>query len=303
MKLRRVRTADGLELEFQDAAGSWQTTHDHTPLGGRVFDKEWELARADEHLQHSGTLLPFQPASFRDFMLYEQHVLDASRGLLRRFHPGQYRLVETVETLTRRTFPLLKPKPLFYAQPIYYMSNAMTFVPSGTPISAPSYSRALDYELEIGFVLARGLRNATPAEALDAIGAFVVLNDLSARDVQRAEMNSGFGPQKSKHFASSISEVAVTADEILPHIDGLHGSVAINGVTVATVTSAGMHHSLGEVLAHASRSEHLRCGELFGTGTLPGGSGMENGHWLRSGDTVEVSIEGIGRIEHAIIDS
>jgi len=303
MKLRRVRTADGLQLQAQDATGAWQTTDDHTPLGGRVFTPDLELARADEHLQHSTVLLPFQPASFRDFMLYEQHVLDASRGLVQRFHPGQYRLIETVEALTRRTFPLLKPKALFYAQPIYYMSNAMTFVPSGTPIAAPSYTEALDYELELGFVLAHGLFNATPAQALDAIGAFVVLNDWSARDVQRAEMGSGFGPQKAKHFTSSLSEVAVTADEILPHIDELRGTVAINGSVVSTVSSAGMQHTLGEVLAHASRSEHLRPGELFGTGTLPGGSGMETGHWLHPGDTLQLTIDGIGRIDHTIVDS
>ncbi len=300
MKLRRVRTTGGLELQTRDAGGAWHPTDDHTPLGGRIFDADWELARADEHLRHSAALLPFQPASFRDFMLYEQHVLDASRGLVRRFHPGQYRLVETVETITRRTFPLLKPKPLFYAQPMYYMSNAMTFVPSGTPIATPAYTNALDYELEIGFVLARGLYNATPAEALDAIGAFVVLNDWSARDVQRAEMDSGFGPQKAKHFASSMSEVAVTAEEILPDIDALRGTVTINGATVSTVSSAGMQHGLGDVLAHASRGEHLRPGELFGTGTLPGGSGMETGHWLRPGDTLELSIDGIGRIEHTV---
>ncbi|MHA3022340.1 fumarylacetoacetate hydrolase family protein [Mycobacterium sp. BMJ-28] len=303
MRLRRVRTQSGLEVQTQGASGSWLTCDDIGSLGGQVFDRDWELSRADEHLRHSTVLLPFQPVSFRDFMLYEQHVLDASRGLIRRFHPGQYRLVKTVESLTRRTFPLLKPKPLFYAQPIYYMSNAMTFVPSGTPIAAPSYARALDYELEIGFVLARGLFNATPAEALDAIGAFVVLNDLSARDVQRAEMDSGFGPQKAKHFINSLSEVAVTADEILPHIDDLHGTVTVNGVTVTTVSSAGMQHTLGEVLAHASRSEHLCPGELFGTGTLPGGSGMETGHWLQPGDTLQLCIDGIGSIEHTIIAS
>ena len=300
MKLKRVRVTQGVQLQNQDDSGSWQTTTDRTPLGGGVFDRDWELARVDEHLRHSSVLLPFQPVSFRDFMLYEQHVLDASRGLVRRFHPGQYRLVEAVEALTRRTFPLLKPKPLFYAQPMYYMSNAMTFIPSGTPIAAPSYSRALDYELEIGFVLAQGLFNATPTEALDAIGAFVVLNDWSARDVQRAEMDSGFGPQKAKHFASSLSEVAVTADEILPRIDALRGTVSINGSIVSTVSSAGMQHYLGEVLAHASRSEHLYPGELFATGTLPGGSGMETGHWLRPADTLELTIHGIGHIEHTI---
>lgn len=301
MKLRRVRTAEGLQLQTRASDGTWQPASDRSPLGGQVFDSNWELARADEHLQHSEVLLPFQPVSFRDFMLYERHVLDASRGLVRRLHPGQFRVIQAAEAITRRPFPLLKPHRLFYTQPIYYMSNAMTFVPSGTPIAPPSYSRALDYELEIGFVLSRGLFDATPAEALDAIGAFVVLNDFSARDVQRAEMDSGFGPQKSKHFTSSLSEVAVTADEILPRIDTLHGSVTINGAEVARVCSAGMQHSLGEILAHASRSEHLRPGELFGTGTLPGGSGMETGHWLRAGDTLELRIEGIDSIEHRII--
>ncbi|WP_213575752.1 fumarylacetoacetate hydrolase family protein [Rhodococcus sp. USK13] len=303
MKLRRVRTAEGLQVQASESGGPWEPITDRTALGGRVFDPEWDLTRADEHLQRSARLLPFQPASFRDFMLYEQHVLDASRGLLQRFHPRQERVVAAVETLTRRTFPLLKPKPLFYTQPIYYMSNALTFVPSGTPIVAPSYTGALDYELEIGFVLARELFNATADEALDAIGAFVVLNDLSARDVQRAEMESGFGPQKSKHFATSLSEVAVTADEILPRIDALQGTVSINGTTVSTVSSAGMHHSIGDVLAHASRDETLRPGELFATGTLPGGSGMETGHWVKSGDILELGIDGIGSIQHAILGS
>nr|WP_218681005.1 fumarylacetoacetate hydrolase family protein [Rhodococcus qingshengii] len=301
MKLRRVRTADGVEVQACESGVSWEPVTDRTALGGRVFDPEWELARADEHLQYSAQLLPFQPASFRDFMLYEQHVLDASRGLLRRLHPKQARVVAAVETLTRRTFPLLKPKPLFYTQPIYYMSNALTFVPSGTPIVAPPYTEALDYELEIGFVLARQLFNATADEAVDAIGAFAVLNDLSARDVQRAEMNSGFGPQKSKHFATSLSDVAVTADEILPRIDALEGTVKINGTTVSAVSSAGMQHSIGEVLAHASRGETLRPGELFATGTLPGGSGMETGHWVEPGDILELGIEGIGSIQHVIL--
>ncbi|OBH74781.1 fumarylacetoacetase [Mycobacterium scrofulaceum] len=302
MKLRRIRTAVGLELQSLRSDGAWQAADDEAAVGGRVFDNDWQIARADEHLLRSPALLPFQPVSFRDFMLYERHVLDASRGLVRRFHPGQYRFIQAAEALTRRTFPLLKPRSLFYAQPIYYMSNAMTFVPSGTTIAAPSYTKALDYELEIGFVLARGLCNATPTEALAAIGAFVVLNDFSARDVQRAEMGSGFGPQKSKHFASSLSEVAVTADEILPKIDALRGTVSINGSTVATVSSAGMQHSLGDVLAHASKSEQLRPGELFGTGTLPGGSGMETGHWLHPGDNLELRIDGIGGIHHEIVE-
>lgn len=301
MKLRRVRTASGLQLQALGKDGQWHPHDDLTPLGGQIFDPAWQVAMADRHMQQSGAVLPFQPASFRDCMLYEQHAIAAGRGFVQRFNPGQYRLVQTFERLTGHVFPLLRPSALFYKQPIYYMSNALTLVPSGTPIAVPPYTRALDYELEIGFVLARGLFNATPAEAAAAIGAFVVLNDLSARDVQRAEMGSGLGPQKAKHFTSSLSQTAVTADNILPRIESLAGSVAINGIQVSAVSSAGMQHSLGEVLAHASRGEHLFPGELFGTGTLPGGSGIETGHWLRPGDTLTLTVEDIGYIEHTIV--
>jgi len=300
MRLRRVRVGNRLELQVLDQQ-RW-TRPKHSPLTNFAFSERWQLATAERHLMHSEHLLPFQPISFRDFMLYERHTIDASRGLLQRFHPIQYRIATAVEAVSRKPFAMLKPKPLFYRRPMYYMSNHLTFVPSGTPIEFPTYSKALDYELEIGFVLTAPLLDASPAQALEAIGAFVVLNDCSARDVQRAEMDSGFGPQKSKHFASSMSATAVTADEVLPRIDELHGSVAINGTTVSTVTSKGMRWSIGDVLAHASRSEQLYPGEMFGTGTLPGGSGMEIGKWLRPGDTLSMTLDDIGEIQHTITD-
>ncbi|MFI8975113.1 fumarylacetoacetate hydrolase family protein [Nocardia asteroides] len=302
MKLRRIPTASGVQLQKLDSDGQWQSHEDFSAFGGHIFDPRWEHSRAQAGAVH-GEVLPFQPLSFRDFMLFEQHVIDASRGLVRRFHPGQYRIVRAWERLTGRTFPMLRPKPLYHQQPMYYMSNAMTFVASGTSITTPDYSQALDFELEIGFVLARSLFNASPEDATSAIGAFVVLNDFSARDIQRREMSSGFGPQKSKHFTSSMSSIAVTADEILPRIDNLSGRVVINGELVSTVSSADMTYSLGEVLAHASRSERLFAGELFGTGTLPGGSGMETGRWLRAGDTLRLSLDAIGDIEHTIMKS
>ena len=251
----------------------------------------------------SEAALPFQPLSFRDFMLYESHAITAARGYVRRYLPSAYRLANLYEKLTGKTFPAYRPNKLWYRQPIYYMSNHLTFVPSGTPVKCPSYSKALDYELELGVVLGKPLFNATPEEALAAIGGFVVLNDFSARDVQRAEMASGFGPQKAKHFCSSMSEVLVTADEILPRINSLTARISINGKEVVSTSTAGMFHTLGEVLAHASRDEQLFPGELFGSGTLPGGSGMENGHWLKTGDTLILAIDGIGEIKHEVINA
>jgi 2-keto-4-pentenoate hydratase/2-oxohepta-3-ene-1,7-dioic acid hydratase in catechol pathway len=116
-------------------------------------------------------------------------------------------------------------------------------------------------------------------------------------------MSSGMGPQKSKHFCSSMSQTAVSADEVLPRLDELTGSVIINGRTVSTVTSGGMQFSVGEVLAHASRDEQLLAGALIATGTLAGGSGMETGHWLTPGDTLRLVLDGIGEVEHPIVGS
>jgi 2-keto-4-pentenoate hydratase/2-oxohepta-3-ene-1,7-dioic acid hydratase in catechol pathway len=236
-------------------------------------------------------------------MLYERHAIDSTRGYVRRFMPSAYKAAALYERLSGKTFPKFRPKPIWYRQPIYYMSNHQTFVPSGTPIHAPSYTTAFDYELELGFVLAKPLLNPTPEEAVKAIGAFVVLCDFSARDVQRAEMESGFGPQKSKHFLNSMSEIAVTADEILSRVDRLNASVVIDGNVVARTSTAGMQHAIGQVLAHAAKDEQLFPGELFGTGTLPGCSALENGHWLSDGCTLQLIIEGIGEIKHQIVST
>lgn len=295
-----MRTPTGLQTQRLDDE-RWCPLVDTPPLGPSPFSDDWELATADRHLRHGDALLPFTPLSFRDFLLSERHNVDAARGMVRRFYPASWRIASGYERITHTTFPAFRPKKLFYRQPIYYMSNAMTIAPSGTPVAFPGYSRGLDFELEIGFALKAPLLNATPAAALAAVGAFVLLNDFSARDVQRAEMSSGLGPQKSKHFLSSMSATAVTADDVLPRIDRLTGTVELNGHTVSTVDSTGLQWGIGDVLAHASRDEQLLPGELFGLGTLPGGSGMETGNWLRPGDTLRLVLDGIGEVEHRIV--
>jgi 2-keto-4-pentenoate hydratase/2-oxohepta-3-ene-1,7-dioic acid hydratase in catechol pathway len=61
-----------------------------------------------------------------------------------------------------------------------------------------------------------------------------------------------------------------------------------------------MHYSIGEAISFASKGEHLHPGELFGTGTLPGGGGMENGHWLSQDDTISLQIDRIGELTNMI---
>lgn len=296
MRLRREgRQGDSvLQIEIE---GAWR---DLTATDATALQLDWLVALAPPAAGGS-LVLPLQPRSFRDVLLYEEHWIQSSRGYVRRFMPAAFRVTRFYEKLTGSTFPAFKPPELFSQQPLYYFGNHLTIVPSGTPIRIPSYTKALDYELELGWVLSKPLRNATPKEALDAVGGFVVVNDFSARDVQRAEMRSGFGPQKSKHFASSLSGTMATADQILPKVDALAARVEINGKLVSTLSSAGMRYSIGEVLAHLSRDEPLQPGELIASGTLPGGSGLEAGRLLESGDELRLVIEEVGEITHQII--
>ena len=239
-------------------------------------------------------LLPFAPRSFRDFMLYERHAIAAARGIARRFLPRKWPLVLIYERVLRRPFPALRPKRLWYQRPIYYHGNHLSFLPDGATIPWPRYTRVLDYELELGVIIARPLWDATPDEALEAIGGFVVLNDFSARDVQYPEMISGFGPVKAKNFASSLGTVVVTPDEVLPAIERLAVRVRVNGQDWGSGTTAGMFYSLGAMVAYASLGERLVPGELLGTGTIPGGSGLEIDRWLAPGDEIVLEIEAGG---------
>src|SRR6056297_1535568 len=258
---------------------------------------EWQALPADAE-----PLLPFRPASLRDFMLSETHAVEAARGYLRRFKPGLLKVVNGWERLTRSTFPGLKPKPLWYRQPVYYLTNHLNVVTDGSTIDWPDYTDALDYELELAFVITKPLLNATREEAEAAIGGFLILNDFSARDVQLDEMKSGFGPQKCKHFVNALSASVATADDILPRIDTVKGEVRINGERIVECRNSDLQHDAADILIHVSRAEQLHAGEVFGLGTMPGGCGMENGRWLARGDAIELAVEGIGRLTNTVAD-
>ncbi|MFA6140083.1 MAG: fumarylacetoacetate hydrolase family protein [Hyphomicrobium sp.] len=319
MKLRRVETGDSATRVELLAPQGWVPAaaaarissfnqgiaDDVVALLGLLLPERERIADAARDVAPVGDgarpILPFSPRSFRDFMLYQRHAVDAARGFVRRFMPRSATIVAAYEAVTRGTFPMLKPHALWREQPIYYMGNHLTFAADGEDIAMPRYTRALDYELEVGFVLARPLHDAGPVSAEAAIGGFVVLNDFSARDVQLEEMRSGFGPQKAKHFRSAMSAVVVSADEILPRWPELQGSVRHNGALMCECAAADARWSLGEMLAHASRSEQLFPGELFGTGTLPGGSGIEHGRLLERGDTITLAIDGIGTLTNRIV--
>jgi len=246
------------------------------------------------------TQLPFQPTSLRDFMLSEKHALRAARGFVKHFLPNKLPIIKLYEKILNKPFPLVKPKPIWYRQPLFYMSNHLNLASDGDEISWPSYSKMLDYELELAFVLVKPIRNANKQQALDAIGGFQILNDFSARDVQLEEMQSGFGPQKSKSFVNALSATLVSADEILPDIEHLSAEVRINDELVCKTNTSDMQHSIADILIHLSMDETLYPGEVFGLGTMPGGCAMENNHWLVAGDSIELRISKVGTLKNTI---
>lgn len=326
MKLRKVLTPTGPQIEalqtsipeqwvrlsnisaLDDIQQQFSTPHLATDMLAvlALGCNGWQLLA--EHVNKcsiitsdASIMLPFQPQSFRDFLLFEQHFIDASRGFVKRFLPHKYKITSCYESLMKKTFPKFKPAALWYKQPLYYFGNHLNFITFGEDIYQPSYTQALDYELELGAVLAKPLIDASPADAEKAIGGYVVLNDLSARDVQMAEMKSGFGPQKAKHFLNAMSHIVVTADEINDRVNQLKGRVIIDGVTCANCTTENMQYSLSEAIAYVSRNEQLHAGELFGSGTFPGGCGMENDHWIHRGNLLTLEIDTIAKLTNKII--
>ncbi len=249
------------------------------------------------------TLLPFNPLSFRDFMLWEKHFIQAKFGLIKRFKPGAAKVMAAYQKLTGKPHPKLKPPKMFYEVPVYYMGNHIQFFPDGAEIPWPSYSRLLDYELELAVIIARPVYNANPEEALRAVGGFAILNDFSARDQQVKEFfENPFGPVvKTKNFGTGLSSVVVTADEVLPNIHNLKGRVLVNGELWAEGTTEGMAHSIGDMVAYACLEERLIPGEVLGTGTLPGCAGVEIDRWLQPGDTVRLEVEGLGTLENRVV--
>lgn len=261
------------------------------------------VAGAEPAALEEDVLLPFVPRSLRAFSIYPAHVEQSARVLVSRFFPkpagGAMRLFERA---TRRTFPPLKPSAQFFEQPAFYVGNHTACLTDGEGMPWPSHTDRLDYELELGFVLAAPVADATPQEGEAAIGGFVLINDWSARDVQVDEYRHGmFGPAvKAKTFNNSIGSVVVTADELLAQAGSLRGSVRVNGELWSETSTAGAAHSLGALVAHASAGERLAPGDLFATGTLPRGSGLELDRWVQPGDVVELALEGLGTLTNAI---
>jgi fumarylacetoacetate (FAA) hydrolase len=230
--------------------------------GGGSAREHAEYALADVDLRPP----VLHPPAVRDFMAFEEHVATARR---------------------RRGAEVPKE---WYEIPVFYFSNPAAIYGPEDAVPYPEGTHELDYELECAAVIG----------AAGRIGGFTVLNDWSARDVQRAEMRVGLGPAKGKDFATSIGPVVVTPDEF----DGSEGGMIarVNGEERSRGNLSDMHHRWDALLAQAACNTVLRPGDIIGSGTVGTGCILEHGdeRWLQRGDVVELEIEGVGVLRNTV---
>jgi fumarylacetoacetase len=239
----------------------------------------WAPEPEGPELDEPALAMPFGVADYVDFYSSRHHARNV--GLM--FRPDAE--------------PLL---PNWLQMPVGYHGRAGTVVPSGTPVRRPSGqvaegefgpTRALDIELELGFVIGLPSKGPVPVErALDYVFGVVLLNDWSARDIQGWEYRP-LGPFLGKSFATSISQWVVPLTELerfrvevepqdpkpLPYLReqpwayDIPLEIELNGAVVARTNARHLYWSIAQQIAHlTSNGASLRVGDLLGSGTISG---------------------------------
>lgn len=241
-----------------------------------------------------------RPRSIRDCLVFEKHLIQATRTVVRWRSPLLANLDAWVEKLRGR--PLFSPPKAWYEFPVYYKGNPFSVVGTDTKVHWPSYTEKLDYELEFGIFIGKTGRNITQEEARNHIAGYAIYNDFSARDIQMREMGCRLGPAKGKDFdtGNAIGPYLVTPDEI-PTPYNLTMSARVNGEEWSRGNSSSMHFTFEEIIAYISRDETLYPGEFIGSGTVGNGCGLECDRWLKRGDVVELDVEGLGVLRNLIV--
>ncbi len=230
-----------------------------------------------------------RPPSIRDFYAFEQHARAGrkSRG----------------QELPAEWFKL----------PVFYFTNPAALVGDGAEVAVPPGCNALDFELEVAAIVGRECANVTPKEAAGAIIGYTVMNDWSARDHQREEMLVGLGPSKGKDFSTSMGPCLVTADEVESRRKNaafdMRMMAKVNGTVYSDGNLADIYWSFEEMLSYASRGTKVIPGDIIGTGTCATGCivelsqthGADRFPWLKPGDVVELSVDGLGILENEIV--
>jgi 2-keto-4-pentenoate hydratase/2-oxohepta-3-ene-1,7-dioic acid hydratase in catechol pathway len=260
------------------------------PLEGAA--RRAEADATEEFALDSVHLLPPipMPPSVRDFYAFEQHVKTARQ---------------------RRG---LEMDPDWYELPVFYFSNPAAITGPFDDVAVPPGTGQLDFELEVAAVVGREGADLEPDEAEAYIAGFCVMNDWSARDIQRREMKLSMGPVKGKDFATTLGPWLVTPDELEPFRKDkafdLAMTATVNGREYSRAWLSDIYWSFGDMLAYASRGTRILPGDVIGSGTCGTGCilelslvhGEEAYPWLKPGDEVTLEVEHIGRITNRVVE-
>lgn len=224
------------------------------------------------------------PTSVRDFMAFEEHIVNASKN------SG------------------LTVNPEWYEIPAFYFSNHQAIHGPNQKVEIPPNCEAFDYELEIAVVIGKEGKNISADQADDYIFGYTILNDWSARDLQLKEMKIGLGPAKGKDAATSIGPYIVTKDELAQYKSGkgynLEMTAKVNDQLLSKGNFSAIHYSFGQMIERASAGVTLFPGDIIGSGTVGTGCILELGTeiqpWLQPGDVVELEITELGILKSEV---
>jgi 2-keto-4-pentenoate hydratase/2-oxohepta-3-ene-1,7-dioic acid hydratase in catechol pathway len=232
-------------------------------------------------------LPPLTPPTVRDFVAFEEHVEGIAGEVA----------------------------PEWYQAPTFYFTNPYALIGAHDDVRVPPGCEMLDFELEIAVVVGRDGASPSAEQARDHIFGYTVLNDWSARDLQRREMKVMLGPAKGKDFASTLGPWLVTADELEPYRDSdgflaLDLRASVNGELAGQDLLSNMGWPFEELIAYASRGTEVRAGDVLGSGTCGNGGclaelwgrrGRTDPPALHPGDIVELTVEGIGTVRNRVV--
>jgi 2-keto-4-pentenoate hydratase/2-oxohepta-3-ene-1,7-dioic acid hydratase in catechol pathway len=178
--------------------------------------------------------------------------------------------------------------------PTIFAKYRNALVAPGSTVKLPAYSTKVDYEAEVAFVIGKRAKDVAEADALDHVAGYMLLNDLSARDMQFATPQ--WMPGKIFDGAAPSGPWLVTPDEAGPH-DAIQIRLTLNGEEMQNGTTADLVHSIPALVVYLSKLMTLEPGDVVSTGTPAGvGSLRDPRVWLAAGDEVVVESPTLGRL-------
>lgn len=185
-------------------------------------------------------------------------------------------------------------------EPIVFMKATSAIVGPNDPVVLPRGSVKGDWEVELGVVIGKPAKYVSEADALDHVAGYCIAHDVSEREFQ-IERGGNWTKGKSCDSFGPLGPWLVTPDEISDP-QNLDLSLDLNGTRMQTGNTRAMVFSVAQIISYLSQMMSLQPGDVIATGTPPGvGMGMTPPRYLRAGDRLDLSVQGLGRQSQTVL--